>query len=264
MPEGDTVYRAAKRLRSALEGKVITKSDIRVPAFAEVDLAGRRVDEVASLGKHLLMRVGDITIHSHLKMEGVWQVYSRGERWRRPAHEARIILETEDVQAVGFALGILELFPREQEDQAIGYLGPDLLGPTWDAAEARRRFEAQGGRAIGLTLLDQRVMAGLGNVYRSELCFLRGVLPTRPTSDAGDPGVWIDLSRRTMFANRDRPERVFTGDTRPGRQKWVYGRAGKPCRRCGTPIREGRLDDERAPGEPTQDRVVYWCPRCQS
>jgi endonuclease-8 len=264
MPEGDTVYRAAKVLRAALEGKVLTKSDIRVPAFAEVDLSGRRVDEVASLGKHLLMRVGDITIHSHLKMEGVWQVYKRGERWRRPAHEARIVLETDDGQAVGFALGILELFPRAQEDEAIGYLGPDLLGPTWDATEAHRRMDAQGDRPIGLTLLDQRVMAGLGNVYRSELCFLRGVLPTRPTSAAGDPKIWIDLSRRTMFANKDRPERVFTGDTRPGKQKWVYGRVGKPCRRCGTPIREGRLDDERAAGEPTQDRVIYWCPRCQS
>lgn len=264
MPEGDTVYRAASRLRSALEGAVLTKSDIRVPQFAEVDLSGRRVDEVLSLGKHLLMRVGDVTIHSHLKMEGVWQVSARGERWRRPAHEARIVLETADLQAVGFALGVLELVPRESESEVIGHLGPDLLGPTWNAGEALLRMTAQGDRAIGLTLLDQRVMAGLGNVYRSELCFLRGVLPTRPTSEAGDLRAWIDLSRRTLFANRDRPERVFTGDTRPGRQKWVYGRAGKPCRRCGTPIREGRLDDPRAPGEPSQDRVVYWCPRCQS
>ena len=264
MPEGDTVYRAAATLRTALVGKTVRRSDIRVPTFAEVDLAGRRIDEVLSRGKHLLMRVGDITVHSHLKMEGVWQVYRLGERWRRPAHEARIILETAENQAVGFALGVLELVPREDEDSVVGHLGPDLLGPDWDANEALRRVSEQGSRAIGLTLLDQRVMAGLGNVYRSEICFLKGVLPTRPTDEAGDLAAWIDLSRRTIVANRDRRERVFTGDTRPGRQKWVYGRAGKPCRRCGTPIREGRLADPVRPGQALQDRVVYWCPRCQS
>ena len=264
MPEGDTVYRAAKRLREALEGDVLTGCDVRVPRYANVDLTGERVDEVVSRGKHLLMRVGDWTIHSHLKMEGIWQVYEPGERWRHPAFEARIVLKTERVQAVGFALGLLEIVPRAEEADAVGYLGPDLLGPDWSAAEALRRMQEQGDRAIGLTLLDQRVMAGLGNVYRSEICFLKGVLPTRPTDAAGDLRGWIDLSRRTLFANKDRPERVFTGDTRKGRQKWVYGRAGDRCRRCGTPIQEGWLGDPVRLAQESQDRVVYWCPRCQS
>lgn len=264
MPEGDTVYRAAANLREALEGAVLTGCDIRVPKFATVDLTGETVHSVVSRGKHLLMRVGEITIHSHLKMEGVWQVYRPGERWRRPAHEARIILQTADLSAVGFALGVLELVATAEEEDVVGYLGPDLLGPDWDAGVVLDNMQAQGDRAIGLTLLDQRVLAGLGNVYRSEICFLKGVLPTRPTDEAGDLRGWIDLSRRTIVANKDRPERILTGDARKGRQKWVYGRAGKPCYRCRTPIRDGRLGDPVRPGEAAQDRVYYYCPRCQS
>jgi len=263
VPEGDTVYRVARRLNAALAGTTLVSSDIRVPEFATVQLGGQVVHGVASRGKHLLMRVGDTTIHSHLKMEGAWIVYPRGGRWRRPAHEARIILDTESNQAVGYSLGILELLPTAQEDSVVGYLGPDLLGPDWDAQEALRRLEAQGDRAIGIALLDQRIMAGLGNVYRSELCFLRGVLPTRPTSETADLPAWIDLSRRTLVANKDRQERTFTGNTRPGQQKWVYGRAGKPCRRCGTTIRMEWLGDPVVAGRGSTDRQVYWCPRCQ-
>ncbi|WP_210479847.1 Fpg/Nei family DNA glycosylase [Naasia sp. SYSU D00948] len=264
MPEGDTVYQAARRLDAALRGKTLIRSDVRVPRFATVDLSGQTVHEVVSRGKHLLMRVGDTTIHSHLKMEGVWQVYPRGDRWRRPAHEARIVLETEDVQAVGFALGVLEVLPTAEEDTAVGHLGPDLLGPDWDPAEAERRLRAQAGRPIGIALLDQRVMAGLGNVYRSEICFLRGVLPTRPVEEVPDLAAWVDLSRRTMLSNRDRPRRVFTGSLRRGEGFWVYGREGLPCRRCGTPIRLAELGDPLVPGRGSTDRQVYWCPRCQS
>lgn len=264
MPEGDTIYRAARRLDAALHGKVLTRCDVRVPEFATVDLTGQRIDEVVSRGKHLLMRIGDTTIHSHLKMEGAWILYQPGARWTRPGHEARIVLGTSDVQAVGFALGILEIMPRSDEDQVVGYLGPDLLGPDWDATEAESRLRAEGDRAIGIALLDQRIMAGLGNVYRSEICFLRGVLPTTPISQIADLSAWIDLSRRTIVANRDRSERVFTGDLRRGRQKWVYGRAGKPCLRCGTPIRKGSLGDPVVSGRGSTDRDVYWCPRCQS
>ncbi|WP_210507603.1 Fpg/Nei family DNA glycosylase [Naasia sp. SYSU D00057] len=264
MPEGDTVYQAARRLDAALRGKVLTGCDVRVPRFATVDLTGQTVHEVVSRGKHLLMRVGESTIHSHLKMEGVWQVYPTGGRWRRPAHEARIVLDTADVQAVGFALGVLEILPTADEDDAVGYLGPDLLGPDWDAAEAERRLRAEGSRPIGIAILDQRVMAGLGNVYRSEICFLRGVLPTRPVDATPDLPAWIDLSRRVIVANRDRPERIFTGNTRRGQGTWVYGRAGKPCRRCGTPIRMEWLGDPVVEGRGSTDRQAFWCPRCQN
>jgi endonuclease-8 len=264
VPEGDTVYRAAKRLDAALRGKVLTSCDVRVPQYATVDLTGRTIDEVLSRGKHLLMRLGDTTIHSHLKMEGEWILYAPGRRWNRPAHEARIVLGTVDVQAVGFSLGALDILSRTEEYDVLGHLGPDLLGPDWDAAEAERRLRAEGERPIGIALLDQRVMAGLGNVYRSEICFLRGVLPTRPVREVPDLPAWVALSRRTMFANRDRPSRVFTGNTRKGQGKWVYGRAGEPCRRCGTRIITDSLGDPVSPGQGSTDRIVFWCPRCQS
>src|SRR3990170_5795555 len=171
MPEGDTVYLTAKNLNAALAGKVLTRCDIRVPRFATVDLSGTTIDEVASRGKHLLMRVGEYSIHSHLKMEGSWHLYRHGGRWRRPAHTARIVLKTADWVAVGFSLGIVEVVRRDEEDSVVGHLGPDLLGASWDPDEALRRLTADPGRAVGLALLDQRVLAGLGNVYRNELCF---------------------------------------------------------------------------------------------
>ena len=135
------------------------------------------------------------------------------------------MLGTAVVQAVGFALGRFEIMPRSDEDQVVGYLGPDLHGPDWDATEAESRLRAEGDRAIGIALLDQRIMAGLGNVYRSEICFLRGVLPTTPISQIADLSAWIDLSRRTIVANRERGERGVTGDLRRGPREWVYGRA---------------------------------------
>lgn len=258
MPEGDTVFQAAGRLRAALEGRTLERSDVRVPAFATVDLAGRRVDEVVSRGKHLLIRVGDVSIHSHLKMDGAWHVYEPGERWRRPAHTARIVLETAEHHAVGFSLGVLELLPRDREDDAVGHLGPDLLGPEWDAAVAVANLRADPGRPIGLALLDQRVLAGLGNVYRAELCFLRGVLPTRPVGEVPDLEGLVALAHRLITLNRDRPARVTTGNVLRDRL-WVYGRGGQPCRRCGTRIRHGQLGETEL-----TLREVWWCPTCQT
>ncbi len=263
MPEGDTVFRTARSLREALEGAVLTKTDIRVPAYATVDLSGRTVDSMTSRGKHLLMRAGDDVLHTHLKMEGVWRVLRHGERWPRPAFEARVVLETAEAVAVGFSLGITEVFPAAELEQHLGYLGPDLLGDDWDAAEAVRRILDRPERAIGLALLDQSNLAGVGNVYRSELCFLRGVLPTRPAGEVDVPRI-VGLAFRTLRANRDRWERTLTGDTRAGRRTWVYGRAGQPCRRCGTTIRRGELGDPVRPGMGATDRIVFWCPRCQS
>ena len=258
MPEGDTVYQAARRLREALAGQVLTASDFRVPAYATVDLSGERVDEVVSRGKHLLMHVGEHTIHSHLKMDGSWEVYRPGERWRHPAFQARAVLRTAEADAVGFLLGVLEVLPRAREEEVVGHLGPDLLGPDWDAEEAVRRIAAHAGTPIAVALLDQRNLAGLGNVYANELCFLRGMLPTRPVAEVDVPAA-VDLGHRLIVANRDRPRRVTTGDTRRGRNTWVYGRGGQPCRRCGTRIRRMELGRTEL-----EERVTYFCPVCQT
>lgn len=257
MPEGDTVYRSAKNLNAVLAGTVLTRCDIRVPAFATVDLTGEMVHEVVSRGKHLLMRVGEYTIHSHLKMEGSWQVYGSGARWRRPAWQARAILANADHTAVGFQLGLLEVVPTTSEQDVVGYLGPDLLGPDWDADLAMANLARDPQREIGLALLDQRNLAGLGNVYRAELCFLRGVLPTRPVSEVDDLSKMVQLAERLIEANKDRVERTTTGKLR-GETSWVYGRGGRPCYRCGTTIEHGELGDTDL-----QLRDTWWCPNCQ-
>lgn len=258
MPEGDTVFRAAGRLHAALAGETLTATDFRVPRYATADFTGFTVDEVVPRGKHILIRLADHTIHSHLKMEGEWHIYDRGARWRKPGFQARVVLDTEQVQAVGFELGILEVLPRDREDDAVGHLGPDLLGPDWNPVRAAENLARDPQRPIGTALLDQRIMAGIGNVYRSELCFVRGVDPRVPVAAAGDPRAWVDLAYRMLTANRDRSVRVTTGDLRRGRNLWVYGRRGSPCRRCGTPIRSGDLGTATDP-----ERVVYRCPRCQ-
>lgn len=258
MPEGDTVYRTAKNLNAALAGHLVTRCDIRVPKFATVDLTGERIDEVVSRGKHLLMRIGDRTIHSHLKMEGSWHLYRHGSKWKRPAFEARAIVATDEWVAVGFALGTTEVVERDEEDSVVGYLGPDLLGSDWDPDEALKRMTADPARPIGLALLDQRVMAGLGNVYRNELCFLRGVLPTRPVGGITDPAKFVALAHRLIDANKDRVDRTTTGKLR-GATDWVHGRAGRPCLRCRTSILEGELGENEL-----QLRETFWCPRCQT
>ncbi|MBC7558197.1 MAG: Fpg/Nei family DNA glycosylase [Dermatophilaceae bacterium] len=257
MPEGDTVYRTAANLDAALAGSVLIRCDIRVPAFATVDLSGDTVEGVASRGKHLLVRVGDHSIHSHLKMEGSWHVYRHGTKWRRPAWQARAILASADWVAVGFQLGTLDVVARDDEASVVGYLGPDLLGLDWNADEALLRLTADPARAVGLALLDQRVMAGLGNVYRNELCFLSGALPTRPVGSIENPAKLVALAHRLIDANKDRVERTTTGTLR-GDTDWVYRREGKPCLRCGTRVERGELGETAL-----QLRDIYWCPQCQ-
>ncbi len=258
MPEGDTVYRSARAMNEALAGRMLDRCDIRVPAFATVDLTGERVDAVVSVGKHLLHRIGDFTIHSHLKMEGSWDIYRNGARWRSPAWQARAILGVPGVEAVGFLLGELDVVPRERESEVVGYLGPDILGPGWSVEVAVSNLARDPDRAIGLALLDQRVIAGLGNVYRNELCFLRGILPTRPIAAVADlPGL-VNLAHRLILTNRDRVERVTTGDLRRGRRTWVHGREHLPCLRCGTPIRRGSLGETEL-----TERQTFFCPVCQ-
>ena len=259
MPEGDTVYRTARLLNAALAGRLLDRCDLRVPAFATVDLTGERVESVTSVGKHLLHRIGEFTIHSHLKMEGSWEVYPAEARWRHPAWQARAILGVPGTVAVGFQLGELDVVPREREHELIGYLGPDLLGDIWNLDLAVSNLTADPDRPIGLALLDQRVMAGLGNVYRNEVCFLRGVLPTRPVGQVSDPSALVQLAQRVILANRDRVERTTTGDLRRGRRTWVHGRENEPCLRCGTRIRRGALGDTEL-----TERQTFFCPTCQT
>ena len=250
MPEGDTVFHTAETLRQALVGRTLTRCDVRVPRFAAADLTGQAVDEVCSRGKHLFIRVGPASIHSHLKMDGSWRVTSRPVR---NDHRIRIILEANDVRAVGIDLGVLEILERAHDGDAVAHLGPDLLGDDWDPKVAAANLTARPDRPIAEALLDQRVLAGIGNVYCNELCFVGGRLPTAPVSAVIDPHRLVSRARDMLWANRYRWNRCTTGDTRAGRQLWVYGRAGQSCRRCGTRI---DYDD-------SGERVMYWCPACQ-
>ncbi|MGA7132421.1 MAG: endonuclease VIII Nei2 [Mycobacterium sp.] len=250
MPEGDTVFRTAETLRKALVGRMLTRCDVRVPRFATVDLSGQVVDEVCSRGKHLFIRVGPASIHSHLKMDGSWRVTSPT---RRADHRVRIILEASDIRAVGIDLGVLEILERANDGDVVDHLGPDLLGADWDPKLAADNLMARPDRPIAEALLDQRVMAGIGNVYCNELCFVSGHLPTAPVNAVNDPYRLVSRARDMLWANRFRLNRCTTGDTRAGRQLWVYGRNGQGCRRCGMPV---KYDD-------SGDRVAYWCPACQ-
>ncbi|GGX26921.1 Fpg/Nei family DNA glycosylase [Streptomyces lomondensis] len=223
MPEGDTVWQTARRLHSALAGKVLTRSDLRVPRLATADLTGRAVLDVTPRGKHLLTRVeGGLTLHSHLRMDGSWKVYDTGRRWTGgPGHQIRAILGTADRTAVGYRLPVLELLRTTDEHRAVGHLGPDLLGPDWDPDRALANLLQDPARPLGEALLDQRNLAGIGNVYKSELCFLRST----------------------------------TG--RRGQDLFVYGRAPRPCLRCRTSV---RVADQ---GDGSRERPTYWCPTCQ-
>jgi endonuclease-8 len=256
VPEGDTVFRTARRLDGVLAGQEVTRFDLRVPQAATVDLSGETVHSVASRGKHLLHRIGAWTLHSHLKMDGEWHVYRTGERWRQPAFKARAIVGVREWETVGFDLADIAVVPTRDEDSLVGHLGPDPLSDDWDSVEAARRLGAD-HRAAHVALQDQRNIAGFGNEYTNEILFVRGILPTRP-ADETDAAALVDVGARMIRANRDRSGRTFTGDSRPGRSTWVYRREGRPCRRCGTTILGGALGADL-----TRERIVFWCPRCQ-
>jgi endonuclease VIII len=275
MPEGDTVWNTARLLDRALAGQTLRHADFRVPALATVDLAEWRVRGCASRGKHILLRVEApgpgaggasakehrraLTLHSHLRMDGAWRVYGPGEPWRgKPAHQIRVVLRTLSAVAVGYHLHDLALVSTDREDTLVGHLGPDLLGPAgqpggWDAVEAVRRLRARPDGTIAEALLDQRCLAGIGNLYKAEVLFLRGVHPRTPVSNVDDLETMVGLAHRLMNANRGRWTQATTGTTRRGEEVYVYGRPGAPCRRCGTPIRRETLGE----------RVTYWCPSCQ-
>ena len=284
MPEGDTVWRTALNLDRALTGSELVAADLRVPAHATLDLSGQQVVATVARGKHLLTRIGERhTLHTHLRMEGAWHLYRTGTRWRRPAHEARVVLRTEQWTAVGFALGTVEVVARDAEDTVVGHLGPDLLGADWDEGEALRRLLADPARPvaevldqrcpagasphtgtgqgcrreIGEALLDQTCLAGIGNLYKAETLFLSGVNPFVAVSEVRDLGRVVRLARRLMMSNKLTPMQSTTGVARRGEQNWVYGRGGRPCRRCGTRIRS------QLQGPPLRERTTYWCPTCQ-
>jgi endonuclease-8 len=251
VPEGDTVRLAARRLDRALSGRPLLRTDFRVPRYATTDLAGHTVLNVASRGKHLLTRIeGGITLHTHFKMEGAWHIYRPGQRWRGPQHQVRVVLYTADHVCVGFRLAVVELIATTAEADVVGYLGPDLLADDWGpelAGEAYRRLCAQPEREIGNALLDQRNLAGLGNMWRCEVLFLRGINPYRRVGDSADLPRLIELSRRVLSADRG--------------PVYVYGRANQPCRRCRTPIRKAAQTDRGT--DPPTTRDTFWCPRCQ-
>lgn len=257
MPEGDVVWRTAAHLHEALADRTLVESDFRVPRIATVSLVGQVVTEVVARGKHLLARTsGGHTLHTHLRMDGRWQVGATGQARRRgPWHEIRVVLANADHEAVGFRLPVVELLRTVDEPRTVGHLGPDLLGPDWNEQEAVRRLSADPARTIGEALIDQRNLAGIGTIYRSESCFVAGVSPHRPAGDVADLEALVAIAHRQLAAGAADPRPGTTGDRR-GRY-WVYGRKGLPCRRCGTVVQATQL------GPAAAERIAYWCPRCQ-
>ena len=286
MPEGDTVARQCRILDDALAGAVLTGCDVRVPRGATTDLVGWTVAEVRPRGKHLLLRLAPpapgtppLTLHNHLMMDGIWHVDGKSLRSSdtsagpRSPDTIRIVLEARhedgrEVRAVAYDVKQVRVLRTADEEQLLGSLGPDLLDPVWDEdpslrERAMENLAAEPERPLGLALLDQHVLAGIGNIYRSELCFLRRIHPAAPVSAERDPGALVDLAHRLLVLNRDREVRVTTGGMlgRDG-DLWVYGRGGKQCRRCRTRIQRGELAEPRL--ERTEARVLWFCPRCQA
>jgi endonuclease VIII len=271
VPEGDTIHSAARRMREVLVGSEIEEIETPQPRHGRdrwpERLGGRGVRAVDAQGKHLFIRFdGDLTLHSHLRLRGSWRVYRRGERWRRPAHRAWLVLRTRDHEVVQFDGPELELMTdsRTRFDRRIAELGPDVLGEEFDDERFLRRLRKdEPTRGIADALLDQRNLAGIGNVWKSEGCFLAGIDPWRPLARLSDDEALaiVHVLRPLMQLSAERggpivsiePAQPFRRGERP---LWVYGRSGRPCRRCGTTIRSrGQGDD---------NRTTYWCPSCQA
>jgi endonuclease VIII len=258
VPEGDTVWLTAHRLDQALAGRIISRFELRVPAAALADLRGDRVTEVLSRGKHILMRLaGGGTLHSHLRMDGSWRVARSGRRPNGPEHAIRVLVGNAEWVAAGYRVHDLRVLPTAEEAAVVGHLGPDLLGPDWDVAEAVCRLQRKPGRPIGEALLDQTNLAGIGNMYQAEILFLRGIHPWTPVAQVDDLPAVVTLAHRLLRSNRDHAAQSTTGSTARGSEHWVYRRAGQPCRRCGSPIVPG------IQGQPPDHRTTWWCPTCQ-
>ncbi len=274
MPEGDTIYRAAAMMHRALSGACLRAFESPLPLLhVFVDdhrLVGRDITRVEARGKYLLVHfAGDFTLLTHLRMNGSWHLYRPGERWRRPRTDMRVRLVTDEWEAVGFGLPIAEFHDAKSLERSprLRALGPDPLSATFDESEALRRFRAAGHVPIEEALLDQRLMTGIGNVLKSETLFLAGVYPFRAVSTLPDETL-VEVVRRARRLLRDnvvavdRPavgrasaSRNTTRSSDPASRLYVYGRAGKPCRRCGTAIQFRKSGRDA--------RVSYWCPKCQ-
>lgn len=267
MPEGDTIFRAARTLHQALAGKVVTRFETVLPKLARVDdqtpVTGRRIERVEAVGKNLIVAfTGDLFLRTHMRMNGSWHIYRPGERWQRSRRDMRVLIETEDFVAVGFNIPIAEFHTARTlaRTDDVRLLGPDLLGSSFDAEEIVRRMRARPRSEIANVLLNQRVLAGIGNVYKSEALFIAGVNPFASVESLDDSALnrIIAISKKLLRYNvrPDTNARITTNALRADDSLYVYGRAGKPCRRCGTPI------ERRAQG--TDARLTYWCPKCQA
>jgi len=260
------VWRTARRLDRGLAGRCLVRTDFRVPRHATADLTGRRVLGTETHGKHLFTRFeGGLTLHTHLRMDGEWTVLRPGKRPAVRLHDdVRVLLGTdEDRLALALRMPVVELLPTADEHRVTAALGPDPLRPDWDAAEAVRRLGADPTRPVVGALLDQRGLAGLGNLWVNELLFVRGHGPWTGVGDTDLPKLVATAARmlRQSVSVRGNGQ-VTTGDPRPGHEHWVYGRAGQPCRRCGVLVRY--VPEVQAPaGTPNARRATWWCPHCQ-
>jgi endonuclease VIII len=272
MPEGDAIFRTARTLNRALAGHKVVRFESVLPALTRIHddtpVTGRTIESVTAAGKHVLMRFsGDLVLRTHMRMNGSWHIYRPGERWQRPRRDMRVVVATEGFEAVGFNVPVAEfLKPAEMtRHDDLRLMGPDLLGETFDADEAVRRFREQGTLPIADALLNQRIVAGAGNIYKSEVLFLCRVNPFAHVDEVDDDTLrgLLTTARTHLIANVTHPNGGITtyrgyrrGSGRDGSERrYVYGRARKPCRTCGTPIRV------RAQGP--HARLTYWCPTCQ-
>ena len=275
MPEGDTNVRAARTLHRALASRTVTRFESVFPALARVDvdtpLCGRTVEQVESRGKHLLIWFsGPLVLRTHMRMNGSWHVYRPHERWQRPRRDMRILIETRDIHAVAFTVPVAEFCtPAELEwSRPLHDLGPDPLASDFNRDEAIQRILSRASTEIADALLDQSAIAGIGNVYKSEVLFAGRINPFVPVAELTDDGVarLVDLASKFMRANvaehapagiqTYRGLRRTTGRHDPGARLWVYGRAGQPCRRCGRPVQRRKQGPHA--------RSTYWCEHCQA
>jgi endonuclease-8 len=269
MPEGDTLFRTAAGLRPYLVGRTVTAARTAGPgAVPQVSrIVGREITAVEALGKNLLIRFDNgLELRTHLRMNGSWHRYRPGERWRRPPGRARLVIEVPGAVAVCFDAPVVELFEQRTEaiHPALGRLGPDILAPDFDADEALRRLRApsRARTSIAEALLDQRALAGIGNIYKNEVLWIERVSPFVPVAEVSGDTLTrlLATARRIMLANATAtggPIRVTsTGTgTRPNARN-VYGRTGRPCGRCRDLIASTKQGSEIP-------RTTFWCPTCQ-
>jgi endonuclease-8 len=271
MPEGDTIHRAARTLHAALSGQRVERFESVFAHLVRVDadtpIAGRRMERVEARGKHLLMWFeGGLVLRTHMRMHGSWHVYRPAERWQRPRHEMRIVIETAPYVAVAFTVPVAEFVDADalEREGPVAELGPDPLADGFDAAAAVARLEARGDMEIADALLDQRAIAGIGNVFKSEILFAARVSPFTPVRalETGQLARIVTIAERQMRANVGGADTVAAAGGRrttnrldPSARLWVYGRGGQPCRRCGTPIQRAKQGPDA--------RSTYWCARCQ-